>query len=277
MGKKVSVMAFRNGVFGWNDLVSWFNVGKQFPTCLHEDYLIRNFFKTNCSVNFSRTKIERIRKKIQITLFFQKPCFMLFKDKKKITDIKELRTTDFRNNIDENIVHEPEEKVVSKKKIKEQKVPLIKENIPFFKKKLQEYLMKNPITQRGVGQKFFITSVPEFDINFSDANEMDAQIICNNIVDKMANRLDYKRYIRSIVKYANKNGVSGIFIKVSGRLKGAAIARSEVFKQGKMPLQTLRKKIISAQGAAKTKYGICGVKVQLFFEENITIMSGGIR
>jgi len=265
MGKKVSPISFRNGIVGgWNQFVSWFDSKNDLPVYLHEDYLIRKFFRDNCNVFFINTKIERIRKKINITLFFQRGCAFIIRNKKKIM-IKQIQEV----NKDEEgtITDVPVNEESKNKKIKEQKIMLIKENLPFFQNELKKYLAKNTIYNRN-GNRFDLISVPEFNIALSPSVEMSAQVICNTIADNMINRIDYKKYIRSVIKYATRNGAAGILIKVKGRLKGSAYANKETFKVGKMSLQTLDVNVQYCTAIAKTKYGICGVKVYLCLQDS---------
>lgn len=260
MGKKVSPISFRNGIVGgWSKFTSWFDSKNELPLYLNEDFLIRKFFKENCNMFFIETKIERIRKKINITLIFQRGCAFVVKNKKKLI----LKVIDTKKNGDEVIEELPEDN----RKIKEQKVMLIKENIPFLQTELTKYLNKNKIFTRQK-TSFQEMSVPEFSIILSQTVEMSAQVICNTIADQMVNRIDYKKYIRSLIKYATRNGISGLLIKIGGRLKGAAIANTESFKTGKMSLQTLDVNVQFATAIAKTKYGICGVKVFLCLQNS---------
>ncbi|WP_317196984.1 30S ribosomal protein S3 [Flavihumibacter profundi] len=91
--------------------------------------------------------------------------------------------------------------------------------------------------------------------------ELDANIVADTIAKQIENRINYKRAIKMAIASALRMGAEGIKIKVSGRLGGAEIARSEEIKQGRTPLHTLRMDIDYASLFALTVYGKIGIKV----------------
>jgi small subunit ribosomal protein S3 len=91
--------------------------------------------------------------------------------------------------------------------------------------------------------------------------ELDANIVGDTIAKQIENRINYKRAIKMAIASALRMGAEGIKIKVSGRLGGAEIARTEEIKQGRVPLHTLRMDIDYANVFALTVYGKIGVKV----------------
>jgi len=91
--------------------------------------------------------------------------------------------------------------------------------------------------------------------------ELDAQLVGENIAGQISNRVSYRRAIKTAIASSMRMGAEGIKIYVGGRLNGAEIARSEQFKEGRIPLQTLRANIDYASVAASTIYGKIGVKV----------------
>jgi small subunit ribosomal protein S3 len=91
--------------------------------------------------------------------------------------------------------------------------------------------------------------------------ELDANIVGDTIAKQIENRINYKRAIKMAIASALRMGAEGIKVKVSGRLGGAEIARSEEIKQGRVPLHTLRMDIDYANVFAMTVYGKIGVKV----------------
>jgi small subunit ribosomal protein S3 len=95
--------------------------------------------------------------------------------------------------------------------------------------------------------------------------EIDASTISYFIRKKVAERGDYKKIIKNSIKYATKRDgdtfATGIKIRISGRLNGSSIARTEEFKSGSMPLHTFKTKIKLVVSHIKTIYGICGLKV----------------
>jgi len=91
--------------------------------------------------------------------------------------------------------------------------------------------------------------------------EVDAMIVGENIARQLENRINYKRAIKMAIASALRMGAEGIKVKVSGRLGGAEIARTEEIKQGRTPLHTLRMDIDYASVFALTVYGKIGIKV----------------
>ena len=100
--------------------------------------------------------------------------------------------------------------------------------------------------------------------------ELDAKVVADNIAMQIENRAATKRVMKRAVQSALKLGAKGIRVCVGGRIGGAEIARVEWFKEGRVPLHTLRAKIDYAVATAKTTYGTCGVKVWLYKGEKIS-------
>jgi small subunit ribosomal protein S3 len=94
--------------------------------------------------------------------------------------------------------------------------------------------------------------------------ELDARLIGENIAQQLAARISFRRAMKSAIQLAMRNGALGVKVMLSGRLGGAEIARSEMYKEGRVPLQTLRADIDYASIAAQTIYGKIGVKVWVF-------------
>ncbi|WP_298302739.1 30S ribosomal protein S3 [Hydrotalea sp.] len=91
--------------------------------------------------------------------------------------------------------------------------------------------------------------------------ELDATIVGDTIARQIENRINFKRAIKMAIASTLRMGAEGIKVRVSGRLGGAEIARSEEFKQGRVPLHTLRMDIDYASVFAQTVYGKIGIKV----------------
>jgi len=94
--------------------------------------------------------------------------------------------------------------------------------------------------------------------------EVNAQLVAETIAKDLENRTAFRRAMRQAMQRAMKAGSRGIKTAVSGRLGGADIARTETFREGTIPLQTLRVDIDYGFAEAKTTYGILGVKVWLY-------------
>lgn len=91
--------------------------------------------------------------------------------------------------------------------------------------------------------------------------ETDAAIVADNVARQLEGKIAYRRAVKKAIADAMRGGAEGIKIQVSGRLNGAEIARSEMYKEGRTPLHTLRADIDYARAEALTKVGILGIKV----------------
>ncbi|SHN56739.1 30S ribosomal protein S3 [Desulfovibrio litoralis] len=94
--------------------------------------------------------------------------------------------------------------------------------------------------------------------------EIDAQLVAENIAQQLERRVAFRRAMKRTVSMSRKFGAEGIKINCSGRLAGAEIARTEWYRDGRVPLQTLRADIDYGFAEANTTYGIIGVKVWIF-------------
>ena len=91
--------------------------------------------------------------------------------------------------------------------------------------------------------------------------EVDAYLVASSVARQIENRISYKRAIKMSIAAAMRMGAEGIKIQISGRLNGAEMARTEMYKEGRTPLHTLRADIDYALAEAQTTYGLIGVKV----------------
>ena len=91
--------------------------------------------------------------------------------------------------------------------------------------------------------------------------ELDAEIVANNIARQIEGKIAYRRAVKMAIASTMRMGAEGIKVQVSGRLNGAEMARSEMLKEGRTPLHTLRADIDYALAEALTKVGLIGVKV----------------
>ena len=115
--------------------------------------------------------------------------------------------------------------------------------------KLKEELKK--ITDKEVQINIFEVKRPE----------LDAVIVANNIARQLEGKIAYRRAIKMAIASTMRMGAEGIKVQVSGRLNGAEMARSEMYKEGRTPLHTFRADIDYALAEALTKVGLIGVKV----------------
>ena len=94
--------------------------------------------------------------------------------------------------------------------------------------------------------------------------ELDATLVAESIAQQLERRVAFRRAMKRAVQSAMRLGAGGIRINCSGRLGGAEIARMEWYREGRVPLHTLRADIDYGVATAKTTYGTCGVKVWIF-------------
>ena len=94
--------------------------------------------------------------------------------------------------------------------------------------------------------------------------EIDAKLIADNISQQLTRRVAFRRAMKRAVQSAMRLGAGGIRIKCGGRLGGVEIARAEWYREGRVPLHTLRADIDYGTSTAQTTYGACGVKVWVF-------------
>jgi small subunit ribosomal protein S3 len=99
--------------------------------------------------------------------------------------------------------------------------------------------------------------------------DADAALIAEYIAQQLERRVSFRRVIRQAIQRAQRAGVEGIKVQVSGRLNGAEIARTEATREGKVPLHTLRADIDYCYRIAQTIYGVLGIKVWVFRGEVI--------
>ncbi|GLS25833.1 30S ribosomal protein S3 [Marinibactrum halimedae] len=102
--------------------------------------------------------------------------------------------------------------------------------------------------------------------------DLDATLVAQSVASQLERRVMFRRAMKRVVQNAMRQGAEGIKVQVSGRLGGAEIARTEWYREGRVPLHTLRADIDYATAEASTTYGIIGVKVWIFKGEVI----GGI-
>ena len=115
--------------------------------------------------------------------------------------------------------------------------------------KLKEELKK--LTKKEVQINIFEIKRPE----------LDAYLVANNIARQVEGKISYRRAIKMAIASTMRMGAEGIKVLISGRLGGAEMARSEMYKEGRIPLHTLRSDIDYALAEALTKVGLIGIKV----------------
>ena len=99
--------------------------------------------------------------------------------------------------------------------------------------------------------------------------ELDANLVAQSIAEQLEQRVAFRRAMRKAVQSARKAGAKGIRIQCSGRLNGAEMGRREWYREGRVPLHTLRAKIDYGTAVASTTMGACGVKVWIYLGEKL--------
>ena len=94
--------------------------------------------------------------------------------------------------------------------------------------------------------------------------EIDSKRVAQGIADQLERRVAFRRAMKRAVQSALRLGAEGIKITCGGRLGGAEIARVEWYREGRVPLHTLRANVDYAEAEAHTAYGVCGIKVWIF-------------
>jgi small subunit ribosomal protein S3 len=116
-------------------------------------------------------------------------------------------------------------------------------------------------------------------INVSEVRkpEMDAQLVAESIAQQLERRIMFRRAMKRSVGNAMRLGALGIKVNVAGRLNGAEIARSEWYREGRVPLHTLRADIDYGFAQAKTQYGIIGIKVWIYKGEVFDLAAANVE
>jgi small subunit ribosomal protein S3 len=115
--------------------------------------------------------------------------------------------------------------------------------------------------------------IPNVHINIEEIRkpELDAQLVAESIAQQLERRIMFRRAMKRAVQNTMRIGAGGIRVNVAGRLNGAEIARTEWYREGRVPLHTLRADIDYGVAEANTTYGIIGVKVWIFKGEVIGV------
>ncbi len=205
MGQKVNPIGLRLGIVrGWES--NWYG-GKEFGDKLAEDNKIRKYLNARMPrAGISRILIERMLKRVIITVHTSRPGIVIGKGGSEVDKLKE------------------EVKKLTKKDVQ-----------------INIFEVKRP--------------------------ELDAMLVGQSIAQQIEGRVNFKRAIKMSIGSSMRMGAQGIKIMVSGRLNGAEMARTQQFKEGRIPLHTFRADVDYALSEALTVYGKIGVKVWIFKEE----------
>ncbi|MBQ9366180.1 MAG: 30S ribosomal protein S3 [Victivallales bacterium] len=230
MGQKVNPIGFRLPITkDWKS--RWFARKNNFGKLLQEDIKIREKLTAElANAGVSKIVIERSGKRVRITIFSARPGIILGGKFSSSADAKVDKT----------------EKKGGKDAKKGVGIDMIKE-------------MLKPIT----GAAEVLIEVKE--IRNAD---VDAQLVAEGVVQQLVKRVAFRRAMKRAIQNAMEKGAEGIKIRCAGRLNGAELARTEQYKEGKVPLHTLRANIDYGFSEAHTLAGLIGVKVWICKPQN---------
>ena len=230
MGQKVNPIGFRLPITkDWKS--RWFARKNNFGKLLQEDIKIREKLTAElANAGVSKIVIERSGKRVRITIFSARPGIILGGKFSSSADAKVDKT----------------EKKGGKDAKKGVGSDMIKE-------------MLKPIT----GAAEVLIEVKE--IRNAD---VDAQLVAEGVVQQLVKRVAFRRAMKRAIQNAMEKGAEGIKIRCAGRLNGAELARTEQYKEGKVPLHTLRANIDYGFSEAHTLAGLIGVKVWICKPQN---------
>lgn len=202
MGQKVHPTGFRLGIIRpWAS--KWYEE-KNYATWLHEDIALRKYIQEKLGhTGISRVEIERMAKKVIITIHTVKPGVLIGRHGAGIENLKD-----------------------------------------DLQRRSQSVIFLN--------------------IQEVRKSELDAKLVAESIATQLERRVGFRRAMKKAVQTTMKFGAKGIRVNAAGRLGGAEMSRREWYREGQVPLHTLRADIDYGFAEAKTTYGIIGVKVWIY-------------
>nr|YP_010294539.1 ribosomal protein S3 [Xyris indica]ULQ68361.1 ribosomal protein S3 [Xyris indica]ULQ68441.1 ribosomal protein S3 [Xyris indica]ULQ68678.1 ribosomal protein S3 [Xyris indica] len=228
MVRKINPLGFRLGTTQ-NHHSFWFEHPKYYPVGLQEDQKIRNYIKnyiqTNKKIGFEGIVRIEINKKIDVIEVIIYVGFSIKEDQKQ----------------DKNKKNQKQDKA---KKDQKQEIEELQKNIQ------KEF----PFVNRKINIAFAIIKKPY----------QQPIILAEYIALQIKNRVSFRKAMKKAIELAKETGTEGIKIQIAGRLGGQEIARVEYFREGRIPLQTIRAKIDYCSYTIQTVYGVLGIKIWIF-------------
>lgn len=263
MGQKVNPQGFRLGV-SQSPISYWFAKNRHYSQLVIEDHFLRSsIYKKFPNAGIAAIYIERQVDNIKIDISSARPRQLLgsfSKDQHLYTGIQDLR---------------------EQLKIALQQYQLA--SLPYFQKKVNksnedikslppsgEQISSNGLEKNNLPQLVDSRDlVSHISIGIIKLSEPDTSAAClaESIVEQLEKRIPFRRAMKQAVTRAQNAAVKGIKVQISGRLNGAEIARSEWILKGRVPLHTLRAKVQYDSRTARTIYGLLGVKVWVFNDD----------
>ena len=229
MGQKIHPLGFRLGITK-KHRSQWFAKTNQYPQLVVEDSFIRKLLLEKfADAGITHIEIQRKLDQIKIEIRAARPGILVGRDGVNLEILK---------------------------KLLEQKLTTYRLKTIFNFKSSNAVPSKIETVKHSIQVAIHVTKLANPD--------SEAAFITDFLVEQLEKRVAFRRAVRQAIQRAQRAGVSGIKIQVSGRLNGAEIARSEWVREGRVPLQTLRADIDYCYKTAKTIYGLLGIKIWVF-------------
>ena len=229
MRQQIHPLGLRLGITQ-NPRSYWYAPSEQYSYLIVEDSILRNYLNNNFKeAGISKINIQRKLNQVYIEISAARPAIFVGKDVKGIENLRaklEQKCISYRNDLMKHY------------------------GTTFFNEERGTILFMNPKIVLQVTER----------VNPED----DAAFLGDFVVEQLEKRVAFRRAVRQAMQRAQRARVKGIKIQVSGRLNGAEIARTEWVREGRVPLQTLRANIDYSYKTARTIYGLLGVKVWVF-------------
>ena len=236
MGQKMDPHGLRVGIIkDWSS--KWYADSKNFGDYLVEDNKIRKYVKKKLYVSgISKIEIERTPKFVKVNVFTAKPGLVIGKG----------------GNLAEELKNELQK--------------MINKEVNLYAAKPGIIIGKGGAGVESVRAELKKLIGKDININIVEVKnvDLDAQLVAENIAGQLERRISFRRAMKQCMQKSVKAGALGIKTSVSGRLGGADMARTEFYKEGNIPLQTLRADIDYGFAEADTTYGKIGVKVWIY-------------
>jgi len=229
MGQKIHPLGFRLGITK-KHRSQWFAKTAQYPQLVLEDSFIRQvLLQKFIDAGITHIEIQRKLDQIKIEIRAARPGILVGRDGANLEILR---------------------------KLLEQKLSTYRLKTISGLKLSNLFSLKNENIKVPIQVGIHVTKLANPD--------SEAGFIADFLVEQLEKRVAFRRAVRQAIQRAQRAGVSGIKIQISGRLNGAEIARSEWVREGRVPLQTLRADIDYCYKTAKTIYGLLGIKIWIF-------------
>ena len=229
MGQKIHPLGFRLGITK-KHRSQWFAKTAQYPQLVLEDSFIRQvLLEKFIDAGITHIEIQRKLDQIKIEIRAARPGILVGRDGANLEILR---------------------------KLLEQKLSTYRLKTMSGLKLSNLFSLKNENIKAPIQVAIHVTKLANPD--------SEAGFIADFLVEQLEKRVAFRRAVRQAIQRAQRAGVSGIKIQISGRLNGAEIARSEWVREGRVPLQTLRADIDYCYKTAKTIYGLLGIKIWIF-------------